>query len=418
MSESWFYKWRHGDESARRARRRALAAAVRWLFHLHRGLYGSPRITAELRARGWSVSKNTVAALMAELGLAARRRRRRRGLTKADRNAAKPPDLVRRRFCPPEAPDRVWVGDLTEIPNSEGRLYLASVLDLHSRRIVGFALGPRHNPALATAALRAAIAARGGHVDGVVLHTDQGGEYTATDFADTCQKSGVTQSMGRTGSALDNAVIESWHSTLEFELLARAQFTTRAQAKTAVADYIDWYNTKRRHSTCGGLSPAAYEHQTRPGQNHPGGHPEKDKNMEAAGAATHPQTQVPVRERRAPYEAAPPGSRTAPRPPDGGGPTGHPGPRSLYGLAASTNRARLGTWPIRRATPGTPTYRHQAKTRPYPSRSSPRFEGKLGTAPGRQVHGRDAARLWAVLSGQVGRGWSWCLLVVSRPPGG
>nr|WP_274536528.1 IS3 family transposase [Pseudofrankia sp. BMG5.36] len=232
VSESWFYKWRHGDQSVRRARRRALAETVRWLFHLHRGTYGSPRITAELRARGWSVSKNTVATLMAELGLAARRRRRRRGLTKADRNAAKPVDLVRRDFSPPEAPDRFWVGDLTEIPNDEGRLYLASVLDLHSRRIVGFALGSRHNPALATAALLAAIAARGGHVDGVVLHTDQGGEYTATDFADTCRQSGVTQSMGRTGSALDNAVIESWHSTLEFELLTRHEFTTRAEAKT------------------------------------------------------------------------------------------------------------------------------------------------------------------------------------------
>jgi putative transposase len=260
---------------------------VRWLFHLHQGRYGSPRLTAELRARGWSVSKNTVAAVMAELGLTARRRRQRRGLTKADKAAAKPPDLVGRRFAPPEAPDRLWVGDLTEIPNGQGRLYLASVLDLHSRRIVGFALGPRHNPALATAALKAAIAARGGDVEGVVLHTDQGGEYTAAAFAETCRRAGVLQSMGRTGSALDNAVIESWHSTLEFELLAHNEFTARAQAKTAVAGYIDWYNTKRRHSTCGGLSPAAYEHQARPARNRPEGHPDKDTTRETAHAAAH-----------------------------------------------------------------------------------------------------------------------------------
>ncbi|WP_165938890.1 integrase core domain-containing protein [Parafrankia sp. BMG5.11] len=171
--------------------------------------------------------------------------------------------------------------------NASGRVLTPhTVLDLHSRRIVGFALGTRHNPALATAALRTAVTARGGHVDGVVLHTDQGGEYTATDFADTCRKSGVTQSMGRTGSALDNAVIESWHSTLECELLARQRFTTRTQAKTAVADYIDWYNTKRRHSTCGGLPPATYEQQTRPGHLTV---PDKDTDVETANAAAHPR---------------------------------------------------------------------------------------------------------------------------------
>nr|WP_255355159.1 IS3 family transposase [Pseudofrankia sp. DC12] len=159
MSESWFYKWRRGDLSVRRARRRALADLVTVLFHRHAGTYGSPRITADLRERGWKVSKNTVAAVMAEQGLAARRRRRRRGLTKADRGARKPPDLVRRDFAAPDRPDRFWVGDLTEIPNDEGPLYLADILDLHSRRCVGFALGAHHDPELVS---RDVLAGHGG----------------------------------------------------------------------------------------------------------------------------------------------------------------------------------------------------------------------------------------------------------------
>lgn len=264
VSESWFYKWRHGDRSTRRARRCALAETIRWLFHLRKGRYGSPRIALDLRERGWKVSKNTVAQIMAELGLVARRRRRRRGLTKTDRNAAKPPDLLRRRFDPPGAADVFWVGDLTEVPNREGKLYLASVLDLESRRIVGFAQGPRHDPELARAALLTALAIRGGQASGgVVFHTDQGGEYTGRLFAEACQDAGVTPSMGRTGSALDNAVAESWHSTLEFELRRDADFATRDQARAEVATFIDWYNTERRHSTCRGMPPAVHEERTR-----------------------------------------------------------------------------------------------------------------------------------------------------------
>jgi len=259
VSESWYYKWRHGDRSVRRARRRALAATVAWLFHQHDGTYGSPRITADLREAGWRVSKNTVAAVMAEQHLASRPRRRRRGLTRRDRAARIPPDLLRRRFTPPPQPDVTWVGDLTEIPNDEGRLYLADVLDLYSRRIVGFALGPRHDPELATAALQTAIAVRGGHVNGVVFHTDQGGEYTGDLFVQACGRAGITRSMGRAGSALDNAVAESFHSTLEFELLGRNHFINRQQARTTVASWIDEYNHTRRHSTIGGIAPAAYE---------------------------------------------------------------------------------------------------------------------------------------------------------------
>jgi len=259
VSQAWFYKWRRGDLSPRRARRAALAAVIAYLFRLHKGRYGSPRIWLDLREMGWRVSVNTVAALMAEQQLAARRRKRRRSLTRPDKSARKAPDLLRRRFDPPPQPDVAWVGDLTEVPNDEGRFYLADVLDLHSRRCVGFAMGERHDAALAKAALCMAIAVRGGQVGDVIFHTDQGGEYTGALFTQACASAGVRQSMGRTGSALDNAVAEAFNSTLEFELLSQRHFTTRAHARAAVAAFIDEYNTTRRHSSTGGLAPVTYE---------------------------------------------------------------------------------------------------------------------------------------------------------------
>jgi len=260
VSQAWFYKWRRGDGSVRRKRRQALAATIVFLFKLHHGTYGSPRITADLRDMGWRVSPNTVAALMADQGLAARRKRKRRGTTRQDKSARKAPDLLKRNFAAPAKPDVHWVGDLTEIPTDQGKLHLAAILDLHGRRCVGFAMGIHHDAALARAALCMAIAIRGGSVDGVVFHTDQGSEYTGRVFGQACRSAGVTQSMGRTGSALDNAVAESFNSTLEWELLRQRRFATREQARRAVAAFIDEYNTQRRHSTNGMLSPVAYEH--------------------------------------------------------------------------------------------------------------------------------------------------------------
>jgi len=260
VSQAWFYKWRRGDRSLRRPRRAALASVIAYLFMAHHGTYGSPRITADLRAMGWKVSKNTVAALLAEQGLVARRKRRRRSTTRPDKSARKAPDRLERHFAPPATPNAGWVGDLTEIPTGQGKLHLAAVLDLHSRRCVGFAMGTHHDAPLARAALCMAIAIRGGCVTGVVFHSDQGGEYTGRVFAQACRGAGVTQSMGRTGSALDNAVAESFNSTLEFELLRQRRFATREQARRAVAAWIDEYNTTRRHSTNGMLSPVAYEH--------------------------------------------------------------------------------------------------------------------------------------------------------------
>ena len=163
-------------------------------------------------------------------------------------------------LLPAEEPlDEKWYGDGTEIPTGEGKLYLDSVLDMGSRRVLGFALGEHHDAALAYGALAMAVAVRGGQAPGVIFHTDQGSEYTAQSFQAACQRLGACQSMGRPGSALDNAVIESWHSTLEWELRRVQSFTTKTQARAKVAAWIEDYNTTRRHSSLGMLSPLAYE---------------------------------------------------------------------------------------------------------------------------------------------------------------
>jgi transposase InsO family protein len=175
VSESWFYQQKTARPGPQARRRDRLKAEVARLFALHEGKYGSPRITADLREDGWRVSENTIAGLMRELGLAARRKKKRRGTTRPGRGRWRAPDLVKRDFGAP-ALNRRWFGDGTLIVTDEGRLHLVSVLDVASRRVLGFALGERHDAALAYGALAMAITVRGGQVPGVVFHTDQGSE--------------------------------------------------------------------------------------------------------------------------------------------------------------------------------------------------------------------------------------------------
>ncbi|MEU7998153.1 IS3 family transposase [Micromonospora sp. NPDC049060] len=173
MSESWFYKWRDRRPTPRQDRRTRLTDAVRRVFDASGGTYGSPRVGDELREQGWRVSDNTIAALMAELGLVARAKRRR-GLTRQGKRPAAE-DLVKRQFTAP-APDVAWCGDMTEIVTQEGKLYLATVIDLYSRRILGYAMGDRHDAGLVVAALNMAAVTRGGDVAGVIFHSDRGSE--------------------------------------------------------------------------------------------------------------------------------------------------------------------------------------------------------------------------------------------------
>jgi len=262
VSESWFYKWHDRPPTAREQRRVELDEAVKASFDDSGGTpgtYGSPRVFEDLVEAGWRVSVNTVAASMARQGLQGRSpKRKRRCLTRPDKAAAPIPDLVKRKFRA-ERIDQRWCGDLTEIPTDEGKLYLATVEDLASRRLPGFAMSEHHDSAVAKAALCMAAAVRGGDVAGVVFHTDKGGEYVGDLFARACQALGVTQSMGRVGSALDNAAAESWNSTLEHELLSRRHLATKEQARREVARFIDAYNHRRRHSSCEMLPPVAYE---------------------------------------------------------------------------------------------------------------------------------------------------------------
>lgn len=260
ISESWFYKWHDRPPTKRQRRRDALDAKVAQIFEDSGGTprtYGSPRVYAELRDLGWEVSQKTVADSMARQSLVARPKRRFRSLTRPDKAAQPTPDLVNRNFSAAKT-DEKWCGDLPEVPTDEGKLYLASVLDLASRRIPGFAMGEHHDAELA-GALKTAAAVRGGDVSGVVFHFDKGSEYTASHFEEICDRLGVTQSMGRVGSCFDNAASESWHSTLEFELRSRRRFVTKAEARKEIARFIDCYNTTRRHSSCEMFSPVDYE---------------------------------------------------------------------------------------------------------------------------------------------------------------
>lgn len=258
VSESWFYKWRDRQPTRRQQRRAELAVKIREVFDASGGTYGSPRVTLELHAAGWQVGENTVAKLMAELGLAGRAPKRRRSLTRQGKRPAAP-DRVCRQFTAP-APNVLWCGDMTEISTDEGKLYLATTIDLFSRRLLGYAMSAHHDADLVVASLRMAAATRGGDVDGVIFHSDRGSEYTSEAYETACRRLGVLQSMGRVGSALDNAAAEAFNSTIKVEYIHRHRFRTRTEARLKISTWIvDFYNLRRRHSACDGMSPINYE---------------------------------------------------------------------------------------------------------------------------------------------------------------
>jgi len=258
VSESWFYKWHQRAPTPRQLRKAALSERISALFTASGCTYGSPRVHQDLVAEGWTVSVNTVAELMAGLALSGRKPPKRRSSTRqGTRPVAR--DLVRRNFDA-VAPDVLWCGDMTQIVTAEGRLWCASVIDLFSRRLLGYALGEHHDAHLVAAALQMAVAARGGDVNGVIFHGDRGSEYTSAQFNDLCVRLGVVQSMGRVGSALDNAVSESFNSVLKVEFVHRHAFATRTEARIRIATWItDFYNARRRHSAAGGLPPIEFE---------------------------------------------------------------------------------------------------------------------------------------------------------------
>jgi putative transposase len=261
VSEAWFYKWRRrsAEPTEREVRRVKLEERIRYFFRASGETYGSPRITLDLWEEGWQVSVNTVAEIMAELGLQGRKPpRRRKSLTRQGKRKAAP-DLVRRRFDA-VAPDLLWYGDMTEIETGEGKIYLATVIDAFSRRCLGYAMGEHHDAALVGASLKMAAVTRGGSLDGTIFHSDRGAEYTSEAYNKLCDRLGVVQSMGRVGSALDNAAAESFNSLIKVEYIHRRQFATRTEARLKIATWITgFYNPRRRHSAAGGLPPEEFE---------------------------------------------------------------------------------------------------------------------------------------------------------------
>ena len=256
VSSSGYYAWRGRPESRRSREDRELKAIIRSVFEESRQTYGSPRILDELQDQGIRCGRKRVARLMKEDQLTPKKARRFRRTTVAIPDHAKAPNVLGREFTV-DAPDTAWVGDITYLWTPEGWLYLAVLLDLFSRRVVGWAVSSHLGQELAIAALDRALFERGGH-EGLLHHSDRGCQYTSTDYQQKLKDNGLSVSMSRKGDCWDNAVAESFFATLKVEL--GDSFSSRQAAHDALFDYIEvFYNRQRRHTTNGGISPVQAE---------------------------------------------------------------------------------------------------------------------------------------------------------------
>lgn len=265
IARSSFYRWRNAA-AARSARRRAdeeLAMRIRRIHAELDGTYGAPRITAELRDQGLRINHKRIERVMRAFGIAGLRLRRKVRTTVPDPDAAPVPDLLKRDFTAP-APGHRYAGDITYLPVADGSfLYLATVLDLGSRRLAGWSIADHMRTDLVTDALQAAAATRGGRLDGAIFHSDNGAQYCSKEFERACRRLGVTRSRGAVGTSADNAAAESFNATLKRETLqGAAHWPDTRTARQAVFAWITRYNTRRRHSTLGHLSPINYEKTT------------------------------------------------------------------------------------------------------------------------------------------------------------
>lgn len=275
VSATAFYDWRAGHTHRPGDKERTdaeLLAAIRRIHADSDGTYGSRRMLAELRREGWQrVNHKRVEALMRNHGLAGHRPAKRHSTTRRDAGEPPVPDLVGRRF-EPAAPDYTWCGDMSYIPTGEGWLYVATVIDLASRRLLGWSMSDTPDAQLMIAAVEHAVAERGvARMDGVVFHHDRGTQYMSRDFAQACWRLGVVQSASRTGSCLDNAVAESFFATLKVELVNRCRYQTRQEARTSIFAWVARYNRSRLHSTLSYLPPIEWEEHHRRAQVEPAG---------------------------------------------------------------------------------------------------------------------------------------------------
>jgi putative transposase len=263
VSRSGYHAWERRAPSARALQDAALTDRIAEIHRCSRKTYGSPRVHAELRlGDGVRVGRKRVERLMRAAGLSGTLRRRRARTTIRVAGVRTAPDLVCRDFAPMTV-NRLWCADITYIRTREGWLYLASVMDCYSRRIVGWALAEHLRAELVVDALEMAVARRRPG-PGLIHHSDQGGQYTSLLFTRRCTDAGIDVSVGSRGDCFDNAVLESFHATIKKDLIHRRSWPTKTEARTAVFDYIEaFYNRQRRHSRLGMLSPADYENRTR-----------------------------------------------------------------------------------------------------------------------------------------------------------
>jgi transposase InsO family protein len=258
VSRSAYYTWRRSPLSERELANERLLAEIRAIHVEHEARYGSPRMLDELRDRGHEVGKHRVARLMRENGICARVRRRFRHTTDSNHKLPIAPNLLAQVFTA-TAPNQAWVGDITYIWTAEGWAYLAVLLDLYSRRVVGWALRRSLSRGLAVAALKHALTRRRPPA-GLVHHTDRGSQYASREYRELLLQHGAACSMSAAGNCYDNAVAESFFATLKKELVHGCAFETRSEAYDAISDYIEnYYNPKRRHSAVGNVSPINFE---------------------------------------------------------------------------------------------------------------------------------------------------------------
>jgi putative transposase len=258
VSRAGFYAWRERPPSLRELDDERLLVQIRAIYAESKGRYGSPRVRRELAAKGIHASKHRVARLMQENGLRGRRRRRFRHTTDSNHALPVAPNTLAQDFLV-DAPNRVWVTDITYIPTREGWLYLAAILDLYSRRVVGWSMSERITRQLTLDALAMALRARAPGY-GLLHHSDRGSQYASADYQTALAAAGITCSMSRKGNCYDNAVAESFFATLKTELVHDEDWATRAQARSAIFEYLEvFYNRRRRHSSIGYVSPEEFE---------------------------------------------------------------------------------------------------------------------------------------------------------------
>jgi putative transposase len=258
VSRSGFYAWLHRQPSGRAREDEVIAVHVREVHRRSHETYGSPRIYAELREEGKDWGRHRVARIMREEGLRARCARRFRWIANKREELPAAPDLLQRKFQA-SVPNQVWVGDFTIIRTGEGWLHLAMLLDLFSRKIVGWATSASPRQELALETLRMAIEQRQPR-PGLIHHSDRGGQYSSAEYQNQLDRHGMRCSMSRPGNCLDNAVAESFFHTLKTEWIYHAHYKTRREARLAIFEYIEgFYNTERRHSSLDYQSPEEYE---------------------------------------------------------------------------------------------------------------------------------------------------------------